>query len=421
MKRKPLQKWVLPAVIDPPGRRCIQVQVPDDPAHIAAFRGAMLTLQSAYNWADDPAHTAKQVALVWRSIIDNMNTWGCEVPTILREEPGGCGIQWSLDNGSTWETIDLSTCITALAENSFNLLFPSSFNTALQQAIADGVVQESGIQPSPAVAPPPGECVSFHVVMQARENWICPVSVSPGSTVHVSAAYGGWNDGAAYWYCPSGDSYGIGACSPETAHFEGTDPLPSAFHMTVVGRMLDSGLWFNPYSGIWTVPMGQATQLFVLQANDQSLSDNYGEIQFDVEICTAAQGPSWCFNFDFNTTDGGWVNMASSNWYAGYGWSAAQYFGIRLIVPAGASFQITRLYTTYAIYGPRAIQQRWIYGGATAYLNTFNSGQNYVYNPPLYFDRPITLEMTCNNANGVRINSILFEGTGVCPFGTPNC
>lgn len=78
-RKNALAKWTLPTIVHPETTKCIQIEIPDEPFYIAAFRGAMLHLQEAYKWADDEAHTAKQVALVWRDIIDNMD-FGCGVP-----------------------------------------------------------------------------------------------------------------------------------------------------------------------------------------------------------------------------------------------------------------------------------------------------------------------------------------------------
>lgn len=78
-RKNALAKWTLPTIVHPETTKCIQIEIPDEQFYIAAFRGAMLHLQEAYKWADDEAHTAKQVALVWRDIIDNMD-FGCGVP-----------------------------------------------------------------------------------------------------------------------------------------------------------------------------------------------------------------------------------------------------------------------------------------------------------------------------------------------------
>lgn len=427
MSRLNWAKWALPEVIDPPARRCIQVQVPDDPAHIAAFRGAMLMLQSAYNWADDPAHTARLVALVWRDIIDNMNTWGCDMgpQTILRADPDGCGVQWSLDDGLTWETIDLSTCITALAESSFNVMFPGAFSDALQQAIADGIVQQAGTQQGPQPALTPGGCQTFHVVMQAREQWISPVPVSAGMTVEVANASGGWNDGAVYWYCPDGNSYGIGICTPGTAHTEVTDPLNSVNHMTVIGKLMTAGTYFDPSSGPYTVPGGSVQQLFVLQANDQSLTDNYGEIQFDVTICY----PSWCAHFDQTTGLGTWTAYYGGTW-TGSIWQSTVIGANESVWPrldfASTFIHTVRVvgYLAYNNNAPYAPVQMRPFGGPAQQDRYPLSGA---------FDDTFSIDAYCTGlscgllylpvgaAGANWISDIYITGTGPNPFGLDNC
>lgn len=71
-RKNPRAKWTLPDVINPLETMCVQIQVPKERFHIAAFRGALLNLASATQWADDPDHTAKEVATVWRGVIDSM-------------------------------------------------------------------------------------------------------------------------------------------------------------------------------------------------------------------------------------------------------------------------------------------------------------------------------------------------------------
>src|SRR5512147_1979570 len=122
------------------------------------------------------------------------------VATILRADPTGCGIQWSQDNGDTWETVDLADCITTLAEE------------AIAQAIEDGIIAQQGTQQGPQPALSPGQCQTFHVVLSANGQWICPVPVSEDDTINVANATGGWTDGTPAWYCPDGNSYGLGHC-----------------------------------------------------------------------------------------------------------------------------------------------------------------------------------------------------------------
>jgi len=71
-KRYPRAKWVLPAVVHPDNYKCFKVSIPNDPQYIAAFKGAMLSLGSGAQWADDPDHKAREVAEVMRAVYDNL-------------------------------------------------------------------------------------------------------------------------------------------------------------------------------------------------------------------------------------------------------------------------------------------------------------------------------------------------------------
>lgn len=58
-------KFPLPTVINPPDRLCVRVNVPDDPAHIQAFTGALLNLTEWYGWERDSLKRGREVASVW--------------------------------------------------------------------------------------------------------------------------------------------------------------------------------------------------------------------------------------------------------------------------------------------------------------------------------------------------------------------
>lgn len=64
------KKWLVPDVIDPVGRICVQLEIPDDMLHIAAFFGALELLGEAYNWEDSYAD-GSGAAYVWQAIIAN--------------------------------------------------------------------------------------------------------------------------------------------------------------------------------------------------------------------------------------------------------------------------------------------------------------------------------------------------------------
>ncbi len=65
MKEK---KWLVPDVIDPVEKVCVQLEIPNDVKHIAAFWGALEQLSKAYNW-EDSYGDGSQTAYVWRDAI----------------------------------------------------------------------------------------------------------------------------------------------------------------------------------------------------------------------------------------------------------------------------------------------------------------------------------------------------------------
>lgn len=82
-RKNPAAKWPLPDDVYPSGVKCYGMQVPDQPQYLAAWRGAIQGLGHAYNWGDDEAHTAAEVALLWRDFVDEAR----EIPCATLREP----------------------------------------------------------------------------------------------------------------------------------------------------------------------------------------------------------------------------------------------------------------------------------------------------------------------------------------------
>lgn len=61
--------WKIPAVINPPNRRCIQINIPDDPEHIAIFWGVLRGLSDWQRWEREPTKSGTLVAQVWREVV----------------------------------------------------------------------------------------------------------------------------------------------------------------------------------------------------------------------------------------------------------------------------------------------------------------------------------------------------------------
>lgn len=309
-------KWVLPEQIDPTERRCIQIQVPDDPAHIAAFRGALLALASAYNWADDPTHKAKEVALVWREILDSSLEWGCGLQTKIRVDDI-CTLSWSYDDWVTFDSYDPSGCILANIDS----VVPGLIQNAIRDAIADGTIQGGNAQNSPTQAPAPGTCKTYHVRLNGRDKWRCPSPVNSGDTVLITNTQGGYWDGgiAGTWSCPDGKYYGLGNCFGEWSA-QAEDPLQSGLHMQLVGNF--DTTFFDAIGSTYTIPQGVTDAPLYIQANDSNLSDNIGEVQFDVEICSVGT-LDWLHSWDFTVSAAGWLRTYGT-YEAGIGLKTVQ-------------------------------------------------------------------------------------------------
>jgi len=265
-------KWVLPEVVHPETTVCYQVHVPNERHYIGAFLGAMFLLSKPYAWGDDEAHTAIEVGAVWRRIFDELIAGECVISpncntgTTLEDMVGqqirispddACIIQmWCIDHWEDW------------------------YNP--KACIPGGATQNP-----PGGEIPPGDCATYDAVLSAAGQWLLPVSVDAGDTIEVIAASGGWtSDGGGTWYCPDGSRYVLGICNPVGKFTDGADPLPTAFHNSLIYQV-DSGTWY-PSTGVTVIPVGISGAQVQFQINDSDLAGNFGSINFTVKVCKGA-------------------------------------------------------------------------------------------------------------------------------------
>lgn len=246
--------------------------IPDEPHHIAAFRGAMQTLGSAYNWADDDAHTAKDVAKLWREIIDQ----------------GDSCLEFRQD-----------TCHLYMVANGIETLIYNG-QECINANIADGTLARANSGPVGDI--PLQQCAVYTLKLTPGASWSAPTVVNTGDTILLSNWQGGstdWGTASTVWTCPSGGAYIFGACGdvrPTTIF--GTDPLQTAPHLSVIAKIGDV------YYDVWnsndgktpaefTVPSGVLNQPLRLLMNvgDIVAYTATGEIWGDVTICNHHQ---WC-------------------------------------------------------------------------------------------------------------------------------
>lgn len=322
-------RWALPTVINPPGRLCVLVPVPDEQYHIAAFLGALYELTRWYSWQEDPGHTALATANVWKPIWDALRLQMCadfECPLPIEE----------------WVE-EMSLCD--------NIRFNS--DGKLQVLCCGAWVNVDG-QPSQGIGGPgqpgggsgtpgAGQCQTYHAILNGNDQWLAPAVVNAGDTVQISNLQGAWSDGGGLWYCPIGKEFFAGACTIQT--LDALDPVPSTGHMALLSKI--AGTFTDVSSGtIMTVPGGVSNALLIFQANDHSLSDNGGQITFDVNVCNNAVG-SFVHTFDFTLSPHGWDNFGTGAvWTAGIGWQSAP-SGVSELLdiesPVVAAFNETRI------------------------------------------------------------------------------
>lgn len=110
-KRQKKSGYPLPSVIDPGTTVDYCVTIPDDPAYIRAFFGAVWSLGKWWNWEKSyaPGDTrARDAAQVWRDVLVTGVVEGCGgLADMLdfRDNPlDMCEVQYSHDGGLTWQT-----------------------------------------------------------------------------------------------------------------------------------------------------------------------------------------------------------------------------------------------------------------------------------------------------------------------------
>jgi hypothetical protein len=268
MSRKRLApaRWVLPAVVNPPRRVCFQIEVPDEPQHIAAFLGAIYDLAKPYKWANDNAHTAIAVGAVWFDIFEALHRNNCKVTTrstagvednqqMLRINPDNpCIIQQFCD--PDWvDWFDASQCVAAAAGQ-----------------------QTGGGQPQP------GQTACTNAVLPGNNVYLLPQQVSGGDIIQVTQPGGGWSDGSGVWQCWDGGGYALGVCTGLGYSTSGSDPLPSYNHAGLIMKI--NGVYYAATAAPFIVPSGVSNANVEFQMNDPSLSDNVGSIHF--KVCLTA-------------------------------------------------------------------------------------------------------------------------------------
>jgi len=347
MSRASWQKWTLPTIINPKRRICFRIEVPDERYHKAAFLGALQSLASAYNWADDLDHRAKPVARVWRDIVDNLRLCALNEGGVLEDDgmklridpDNSCIIQCLDECSGEWGTwLDISEC-----------------------------VPEAAGQHSPGGNPGEGTTNCYDVLLAGNSQWIAPIPVQDGDTVVISLAGGGWFDGAG-WYCPNGQSYALGFCTGSGVT-DGGDPAPTVFHGRLIATFDSGASWQDGYNRTLDILPGMPASDLVIQMNDPSLTDNWGSVHFRVCITHEAL-PTFSHTFDLADNSGSWIAAAVTGGFAGH-WLQDSGWVDDFNQQGGAGY---RLVNFHRVFSQRVITRIEVTFALTQGEHTFNSG-----------------------------------------------
>lgn len=98
-----VNQWDLPTIVNPE-KICVCFEIPNERYHIRAFWTALYKLSLWNSWATDEAHTGREVASVWRDVLNlamgDENTMGCTSVTPIIPEfrfTLECGLEVSTD------------------------------------------------------------------------------------------------------------------------------------------------------------------------------------------------------------------------------------------------------------------------------------------------------------------------------------
>lgn len=163
MKEK---KWLVPDVIDPAGKVCVQLEIPNDTKHIAAFWGALEALSKAYNWEDSFAD-GSATAYVWRDVLADAS----ELVKI--------GENCMLDCDDVEDCLETSTIINIIEgdviTNETNITNNETNITHCTENPPDGTWYPD--PPDVDVDPDPACGAAFYIVQQLRV-WIVDLEAS---------------------------------------------------------------------------------------------------------------------------------------------------------------------------------------------------------------------------------------------------
>jgi len=325
-KRKADNRFQIPAVIDPPASYCVTIPVPDDPLHWAAFWGALHELTQGMSWADDGAHSAKQLIQVWQKVLEQAQLSTCQTPNVLH----GTEIEELMPLRIDCECNVFVTCCDGTEKQILT-------SDQVKAIVAGGSTQGA---PQP---PAGGGCQSYNGVISQGAPFLVPVPVSTGDTIEITASSGATQrSGDIGWYCPDGTEFFAGACVGSPT-YDGADPVPSAPRSSIILHL--NAVDYSLLTGPFTVPGGISNLQPTVMLNYVSGAPIYGDLTITVRVCNNASAP-WTKTWNFALTPGPFAPKDGNRavWVAGVGWTPGAITQVQLTtagmitMPAGVFF-----------------------------------------------------------------------------------
>lgn len=393
--RNPRAKWVLPLTVNPRTHTDWCIPVPDDPFHRAAFLGALQNLGAAYKWQDDPAHTAKQVARVWRDIIDNLQKCMKEQPIKGYESEDAMPLRVDCD------------C------NVYVLCCDGTEKQILTGDQVRAVIANPAVPGAPQ-PPAGGGCQDYSGYLQAGSDWLIPAPVSTGDTIEITFAQGATAGSAlGSWACPDGSLFAFGNCIDGTGGLDAGDPMPAVFEGKLIMNL--DGTYYDILGGVFTVPGGVSNVQPTLFINRDLTIRQSGTLQITVRVCNNAL-PSWIKTWNFALTPGSFGPWAGNRalWIPGTGWTPDAFPETQLIsslpgaFPAGVFFDEVDF-----TLSPAGTAEIAFYDGGAYHFDDAGVSSPHAYAHPVTAGWVMFFGATTAGAN---IIGMTIKGHGVNPF-----
>jgi len=384
LKGRTWNPYTIPDVIDPGGVRCVKVYIPDSLQWLQIFAAVMDTMCHWKNYELLGDTSAAECAALMRSIMQQYNNFESCTDAALQE---------------SWDE-DLTSLCESLRYNPVTGKFEAwccGAWVAIDGQPANGFA--SG-QPGPGAGQPgPGTCKSYHANMLGGGYWLAPLGVTSGDVITVSNATGATYDGNRLdWYCADGTGYVLGFSTGITQLVAG-DPLPTVPHMKLIAK-IGSTAYNIGIGSAFTVPAGISNQPITFQVNDADLTNDYGDLTFDVEFCNNTSA-AWTQVFDFTVNAYGSVWSIINN-------------GSTPVSPEGVYVAGTGYRT--AVF---KFSTTWYRGLALQHNKTYNQTSfvaEFAFTPGTYGGSTTDITyVQIVNPGGVRVNEVLMPTTPTSP------